>query len=267
MSFTDWVIVSPTFSAKSSRKLSLKKSIKELAAPTPTFNLPTEIRLKIYRYALTSPEPFNLLETAKGLRLAHIYQPTFPWSRFHLARGLLLVSRKTYAEAVDVLYGENTFRFVYDMKTVQQLLEKLLPSTRSCIKRMTFEGAGSLSFQSLLFDSQLAQLCDIRRTLATHDPWFRLQCLGFDAPRSFSHDGEHKRRLNAALVKLFRLRVATAVKFSGYHGPGWQRWDDAGFAVMLERCLDEENIRAQVSRLREEDTFLQNRSSVVVTFL
>ena len=271
MASGDWVMVSPTFSKRSSHQLSRKNTVKAPAEPTPTFNLPSEIRIKIYKYALKSPEPFNLLENKNGLRLAHIYQPTFPWTRFHLAKQLLLVSRKTYEEAVEVLYGENTFQFAYDMKTIQQLLEKLLPSTRSCIKRIDFQGAGSFCFQSIGFEAQLAQLGTIRQTLATHNPGFQLQCIGFDAPlsseREEKNDGGHRKRLTQALIKLFQLKIATTVKFSGHHGIGWQRWDDTAFALMVERCLDEEKIGAQISLVAEDDTFSRKRSSVVVTFV
>ena len=222
--------------------------------------------MQIYRYALSSPEPFNLLETENGLRLAHIYQPRYPWSRFYLAKQLLLVSRKTYEEAADILYGENTFRFVYDMKTIQQLLEKLLPSTRSCIKRIDFQGAGSLGYLSPAVDAYMEQLCGIRKTLATQHSDYRLQCMGFDAPSVFSlEDGQHNARLMLALKKLFLLRMAKTIKFSGSLWLG--SWDDRGFARLVEGCLDEQGIAGEVSRVVEDDTFSQQRSSVVVTFV
>ena len=262
---TDWVIVSPSFKERSSRRQS-RKAIKE---PTPGFALPSEIRMKIYKYALASPEALTLVETEKGrLRLAHIYQPTFPWSRFYLAKQLLLVSRKTYEEAADVLYGENTFRFVYDMETIQQLLEKLLPSTRSCIKRINFQGSSSLNYQSIRIDAQLEQLCKIRNTLATQDPGFRLQCMGLDGPIMFSQGGDHKARLKLALGKLFLLKVAKTIKFSGYCGTSWQEpWNGGEFARLVECCLDEQEMAAQVSCVVEDDTFAQQRSSVIVTFV
>ena len=70
--------------------------------PTGFLDLPTEIRLQIYRYCLVSEDPIRL------------YVFEFKRSIPCYKNSLLLVSKKVGLEALDVLYGDNIFQLSFD---------------------------------------------------------------------------------------------------------------------------------------------------------
>ena len=75
--------------------------------PHPTFDLPVELRMAVYHYLLKiQPDRSNILYDD----LHHHNQ--FPPRNHHLGLypTVLRVSRRTYADAVRVLYGENKFK-------------------------------------------------------------------------------------------------------------------------------------------------------------
>ena len=92
---------------------------------TPLLDLPGEIREKIYRYALTKPEPINLWpnsfhpymigdsdrerrsSTLRAVRNQH----DLLYVRKEMATGLLGTCRMVYDEAAYYFWSENTFRF------------------------------------------------------------------------------------------------------------------------------------------------------------
>ncbi|PVI01869.1 hypothetical protein DM02DRAFT_613393 [Periconia macrospinosa] len=78
------------------------------APPFPFLRLPRELRDEIYVYALCAPayieveSPQALTRPCQDL-LTNIHKPPTP--------GLLYVNKQVHAEAVESLYGSNTFRF------------------------------------------------------------------------------------------------------------------------------------------------------------
>ena len=88
---------------------------------SPFLALPSEIRIKIYRYALTRDEPLDLWPhkwtepreedkpSVGGLKTR--YQESLEYVRKEMATGLLGTCRQVYNEAATFFWGDNQFKF------------------------------------------------------------------------------------------------------------------------------------------------------------
>jgi hypothetical protein len=71
--------------------------------PSPFLQLPAELQVQIYRYILICSKPIDL-----GIEVLRINNEE------RLAISLLRVSKQMHCETCQVLYGDNTFRFLKD---------------------------------------------------------------------------------------------------------------------------------------------------------
>lgn len=95
----------------------------------PFLTLPREVRDKIYLYCLQAP----LVAEPRLRPWMFFCFENYPWKP--PTPGLLLVNRKIYSEAVELLYSKNTFSF----KAPQELLEferRIAPSHLDIIRRI-----------------------------------------------------------------------------------------------------------------------------------
>lgn len=88
---------------------------------SPFLRLPSEIRIKIYRYALIRTEPLDLWPhkwtkpheeeepSVGGLKTRH--QESLEYVRKEMATGLLGTCRQVYNEAVTFFWSDNVFKF------------------------------------------------------------------------------------------------------------------------------------------------------------
>ncbi|KAI1129742.1 hypothetical protein F5Y10DRAFT_144912 [Nemania abortiva] len=161
-------------------------------------DLPPELRLNIYRYALTSPLPIDLQLKLHDLQPGpQVERRTSATStnnaksndgstpvRYTLNMAILLVSRAIYNESRCVLYGENTFLVSIENTTKQldlvsikdatKQLDLILPSKRLIlhveIRVSNFmdliEGVTKLVTETLRYFSNLKTL----RVLIPEDP-------------------------------------------------------------------------------------------------
>ena len=97
------------------------KNHKKLQSQSPFLELPTELRIKIYRYALVRDEPLELWPhkwvkpreeekpTVGGLKTRH--QESLEYVRKEMATGLLGTCRQVYNEAATFFWSDNQFKF------------------------------------------------------------------------------------------------------------------------------------------------------------
>ena len=88
---------------------------------SPLFRLPSEIRTKIYRYALVRDEPLDLwphkwtkpkeegIQSVGGLKIRH--QESLEYVRKEMATGLLGTCCQVYNEAAAFFWSDNHFKF------------------------------------------------------------------------------------------------------------------------------------------------------------
>ncbi len=98
--------------------------------PTGFLDLPSELRLQIYRYCLVRSDPVVVYHT-----------PIIPYRRSHWGSldektGLLLVSKKIGLEAIEVLYGDNIFQFSLHLWASQHLKDYFTAANRRRIRKM-----------------------------------------------------------------------------------------------------------------------------------
>lgn len=102
--------------ARKSRRNRIKPQLQ-----SPFLALPSEIRIKIYRYALTRDEPLDLWPhkwtepreeekpSVGGLKTRH--QQGLEYVRKEMATGLLGTCRQVYNEAATFFWSDNQFKF------------------------------------------------------------------------------------------------------------------------------------------------------------
>ena len=102
--------------AQKSRRNRIKSQLQ-----SPFLALPSEIRIKIYRYALTRDEPLDLWPhkwtkpreeeepSVGGLKTR--YQESLEYVRKEMATGLLGTCRQVYDEAATFFWSDNQFKF------------------------------------------------------------------------------------------------------------------------------------------------------------
>ncbi|KAJ5723778.1 hypothetical protein N7488_001813 [Penicillium malachiteum] len=113
--------------------------------------LPSELRLKIYQYALTVPNDYidkplivvhdrGNVFTARGRYRALSMCPSWE-SEDGTARNLLSVSRQIHDEAEDYLYSHHTlfFRNSFNLDRLGDFLDTLSPTARLRIRSIGFE--------------------------------------------------------------------------------------------------------------------------------
>ncbi|GLI74869.1 hypothetical protein PoHVEF18_003118 [Penicillium ochrochloron] len=114
-------------------------------------NLPAELRLKIYEYALTVPnnyinKPLIVISdrgnvfTARSRYKALSMCPSWV-GEDGTARKLLAVNHQIHDEAEDYLYSHHTLFFCnsFDLDRLGDFLDTLSPTARGCIRSVGFE--------------------------------------------------------------------------------------------------------------------------------
>ena len=119
--------------------------------PSPLLRLPTELRLKIYDYALAVPNDYmdkplivvhdrGNVFTVRGRYRALSMCPSWV-GEDGTVRNLLAVSRQIHDEAEDYLYSHHTlfFRNSFDLDRLGAFLDTLSPTARHRIRNIGFE--------------------------------------------------------------------------------------------------------------------------------
>ncbi|KAH8881478.1 hypothetical protein GQ53DRAFT_511512 [Thozetella sp. PMI_491] len=119
----------------------------EPATSSPSFflDLPLEMRQEVYRYLLTGTSPFiiNYLYYTKpwkrpsGLSKRY-YSWVREWADTRLYTSILRASRQVSEEALDVLYGENTYEVRLD-EGGQNFIGRFAPSNQRRIHRLQLQ--------------------------------------------------------------------------------------------------------------------------------
>ena len=126
----------------------------------PFLNLPPELRLQIYTYVLTSPEPVTItpssttssqfsqfLSFAVGLDSSSLSPPSTPTATipsqklltpYPVSAQLLRTSRLIHAEATSILYTANTFN-CSSHSALPILLQTLTPATSALIVHLILD--------------------------------------------------------------------------------------------------------------------------------
>lgn len=98
--------------------------------PFPFLQLPSEIRIKVYRHFFDDDEDDHVLDLAPS-----------NYKRFHRKLGIMRVSRQVHDEATHYFYSTRTFRIFptfpgRHFKTKRPLLARLKPNQRRCIRTL-----------------------------------------------------------------------------------------------------------------------------------
>lgn len=132
--------------------ISNKKNMASLNQSSHFLRLPTELRLKIYEYALSVPNEYSIEQplivvndrgnafTSRGRYRALQMSPSWV-GEDGTTRKLLRVNRRIHDEAEDFLYSHNTlfFRNSFDLDRLGDFLDMLSETARNRIRSVGFE--------------------------------------------------------------------------------------------------------------------------------